>query len=80
MDARKVRFDEKAAWKIVKDAKSITIAKGKKVSSWDPKVDDRDTILKHVMGPSGNLRAPTFRVGNKIIIGFNPDLYQEWVS
>ncbi len=64
----------------MKEAKTITIAKGKKVSSWDPKVDDRELILKHVMGPSGNLRAPTFHVADKIIIGFNPELYQEWVA
>jgi hypothetical protein len=32
------------------------------------------------MGPSGNLRAPMFRVDGKIIIGFNLDLYQQWVA
>ena len=80
VDARKERIDEKAAWNLVKDAKSIVTAKGKKVSTWDPKKDDKGDILKHVMGPSGNLRAPMFRVDGKIIIGFNLDLYQQWVA
>ena len=80
VDARKVRFDEKAAWEIVKEAKTITIAKGKKVTTWDPKVDKPELILKQVMGPSGNLRAPTYRVSDRIIIGFNPELYQAWLK
>ncbi len=80
VDARKVRIDEAAAWELVKKAKSIVTAKGKKVSTWDPKTDGRESILKHVMGPSGNLRAPTFRIDDKIMIGFNPDLYQKWVT
>ena len=30
------------------------------------------------MGPSGNLRAPTFRlVGNRYLIGFSLDLYNQ---
>ncbi len=69
-----------AAWDLIKKAKSIAIAKGKKISTWDPKVDDQESILKQVMGPSGNLRAPTFRVDDQFIIGFNPDLYEEWVK
>jgi hypothetical protein len=27
------------------------------------------------MGPSGNLRAPTLKMGGTLIVGFNPDLY-----
>jgi hypothetical protein len=29
------------------------------------------------MGPSGNLRAPTFRLGNRYLIGFSLDLYNQ---
>jgi len=36
--------------------------------------------MKKAMGPSGNLRAPTYRVGEEIIIGFNEELYGEWVK
>ena len=32
------------------------------------------------MGPSGNLRAPTYRVGDRFIVGFNLDLYTDWVG
>jgi hypothetical protein len=28
-----------------------------------------------MLGPTGNLRAPTLMVGKKVIVGFNEDLY-----
>ena len=37
----------------------------------------KEEILKDVMGPSGNLRAPAWRIGAEFIVGFNPELYQE---
>lgn len=65
---------------MLKSAKSISIAKGKKFQTFNPAEDGRDAILKQAMGPSGNLRAPTFRVGDNYIIGYNADLYEEWVK
>jgi len=60
-------------------AKKISIAKGKKYEVFTP-ADGREVIMKKAMGPSGNLRAPTYRVGNDYIIGFNDELYNEWVK
>jgi len=80
VDARKVRLDADAAWAMLKNAASITIAKGKKFQKLLPDKDGKDAILQQSMGPSGNLRAPTYRVGNRYIIGFNADLYDEWVG
>jgi hypothetical protein len=79
VDARKEKFDREAAWTIIGDAEQIITAKGKKVQTWDPKTDDRETILKSVMGPSGNLRAPTLKVEKGFLIGFNGDLYERWL-
>lgn len=76
VDARKERFDADAAWEMIKSADTVTTAKGKKVQIWNPTTDDKDKILKQVMGPSGNLRAPTLRMENRFIIGFNDDLYK----
>lgn len=64
---------------MLKKADRISIAKGKTFEEFSPGRDDRETILKKAMGPSGNLRAPTFRTGNKFVIGFNEDLYSEWI-
>jgi arsenate reductase-like glutaredoxin family protein len=37
---------------------------------------DEGELLKAMLGPTGNLRAPTLRVGNTLLIGFNEDMYQ----
>lgn len=79
MDARKERFDSEAAWTRLETAERIITAKGKKVQIFDAKTDDREKILKSVMGPSGNLRAPTLKVSEGFIIGFNDDLYDRWI-
>jgi len=79
VDAKTRRFDEDAAWALLKTAGTVTVAKGKKIQTFATDADEKTAILQQAMGPSGNLRAPTFRVGDWFIIGFNADLYEEWV-
>ena len=58
-------------------AKLVAI-KGKKVETFDLKKDrpaDAD-LLARLIGPTGNLRAPTARVGRTLVVGFNPDAYR----
>jgi hypothetical protein len=74
----KIPADE--AWQILKAGSLIRVAKGKKVLKFNAATDDKDEILKRVMGPSGNLRAPTYRVGDTFVVGFNLDLYEEWLG
>ena len=62
---------------MLKSASRIRTGKGKKQQEWKPAADDKIEILKDVIGPSGNLRAPTWRIGNEFIVGFNPELYEE---
>ena len=80
VDARTTRIDEQQAWALLKGAESVTVAKGKKVQRLVPTQAGKQEILKNAMGPSGNLRAPTYRVGNTFVIGFNPDLYADWTG
>ena len=62
---------------MLKSASLIRTGKGKKTNVWNPSKDQKEEILKDVIGPSGNLRAPTWRIGTEFIVGFNPELYQE---
>ena len=62
---------------MLKSASLIRTGKGKKTNVWNPSTDEKEEILKDVIGPSGNLRAPAWRVGSEFIVGFNPELYQE---
>ena len=80
VDAKKTKIDETAAWQLLKDAGSIAIAKGKKIHNFTSTTIGKDEILKHAMGPSGNLRAPTYRTGDQFVIGFNAELYEDWVK
>ena len=55
----------------------IRTGKGKKRQEWNPAIDDKAEILKDVIGPSGNLRAPTWKIGDEFVVGFNSELYVE---
>jgi hypothetical protein len=77
VDARKNRIDEEAAWTLLKTADSVTIAKGKKVQTFTTAGEEKAPLLQQAMGPSGNLRAPTYRIKNQFVIGFNADLYED---
>ena len=80
VDAKKTRIADDEAWTMLQAAESVTIAKGKKYQTFNPATDDKAAILKQAMGPSGNLRAPTYRVKNRFVIGFNAELYEDWVK
>jgi hypothetical protein len=58
----------------------VTVAKGKKFQRFENVAGEKEELMKQVMGPSGNLRAPTYRVGDDFVIGFNADLYTDWVK
>jgi arsenate reductase-like glutaredoxin family protein len=38
---------------------------------------DRATLLALLLGPTGNLRAPTLRKGRTLIVGFEEDTYRK---
>ena len=64
------------------DATTVVVAKGKKVLTFAPQHADfdRDAFGKAVIGPSGNLRAPTARVGRTFYVGFSDAAYADLVS
>ena len=76
MDARKQRLDAAAAWTLLSGASVVHVAKGRTLRTWHPGRDDRAAILADGMGPSGNLRAPTLRVGSTVRVGFHEDSYR----
>lgn len=57
----------------------VVAAKGKKVVTFDLRKDKPadDELLAVLLGPSGNLRAPTAVVGKTLVVGFNPELYRD---
>lgn len=65
--------------KLLGTVNELYVAKGKKVVHVNLKKDKpaQDELLKLVLGPTGNLRAPTLRVGKKLVVGFNEEMYED---
>jgi arsenate reductase-like glutaredoxin family protein len=82
VDATKTRYDDRAALALLKGVQRLVAAKGKKVEVFDLKKDrpSDEVLLAHLMGPTGNLRAPTARIGSTLLVGFNEETYQEYVG
>jgi arsenate reductase-like glutaredoxin family protein len=79
VDATKQKQGKAEALQLAKSVSKVIVAKGKKVVSFDMKKDapDDETLIAHLLGPTGNLRAPTIRKGKTLFVGFNEDAYQE---
>ncbi len=68
------------AWELFQQADSIYVGRGKKTVSFTPDAATKDEILKVSLGRTGNLRAPTLRVGKSIYVGYNEEMYGELIG
>ena len=78
-DAGKERQGSAQALALARRAEKVVVAKGKKLVAFDMKKDPPDdaTLRAHLLGPTGNLRAPTVRVGTTLVVGFNEEAYRD---
>ncbi|MGR8920799.1 MAG: hypothetical protein ACU85V_14385 [Gammaproteobacteria bacterium] len=53
----------------------MIVSKGKKVTEFKPGGKPGDDVVAAMLGPTGNLRAPTLVSGKTVIVGFNEDTY-----
>ena len=60
---------------LLKDASRLIVAKGKKVEEFAAGDKTSTDAVNAMLGPTGNLRAPTARVGKTILVGFNDEVY-----
>ena len=79
MNAKKSTLQEAAALDLARSVNEIYAAKGKKVVHINMKKDQPDaaTLTKLLLGPTGNLRAPTLRKGKTLVVGFDEATYQK---
>ena len=79
VDATKERKGRDEALKLARAAATVVVARGKKVVSFDMKREppDDDTLAAYLLGPTGNLKAPTLRVGDTLLVGFGEAAYQQ---
>lgn len=77
-DAGRVKYDRAAALKLARGASTLIVARGKRIQRFDisavaPTDDELAAVL---LGPTGNLRAPTIRRGRVLLVGFSEATYR----
>lgn len=80
VDARKQTIGAAEGLKLAKCVAEVRVAKGTAVTRLDMKkgAPADAELSKLVIGPTGNLRAPSLRHGNTLVVGFNEQLYGEF--
>jgi arsenate reductase-like glutaredoxin family protein len=76
VDSNKVKQGREAALALARKARRLVAARGKKTVVLDVTASDDETLLGHLLGPTGNLRAPTIVVGDTLVVGFNEEAYR----
>ena len=76
-DAKKATIKGEAALGVLKDVDHLYVAKGKRSVHVDLRREKppRAELLGLLLGPTGNLRAPTLRKGRTLIVGFDEATY-----
>jgi hypothetical protein len=73
--SRKLQAEDAAL--LLTDTSTLIVARGKKVTSFDVDGQPGDDAVAAMLGPTGNLRAPTAKVGSTLLVGFNEDAYDD---
>ena len=73
--SRKLGRDD--AMTLAKAARRVVVAKGGKVETFEPKGKPSAAMVAAMLGPTGNLRAPTVVSGKTVLVGFNAATYAE---
>lgn len=74
-----MRLEQKEALAILNDVDELYVAKGKRVTHVDLREErpGNEVLLSLLLGPTGNLRAPTLRVGRTLLVGFDQTTYEK---
>jgi hypothetical protein len=73
MASKKLQASDAKA--LLKDASKLIAMKGKKVLEFDVSSNVGNDAVEAMLGPTGNMRAPTIRVGSTYLVGFNEDVF-----
>lgn len=73
MASKKLQASDAKA--LLKDASRLIAMKGKKVQEFDVSAKVGSDAVESMLGPTGNMRAPTIKVGNTYLVGFNEEIF-----
>ena len=79
VDARKTKLGRAEALRLARAADRVFVAKGKNIVQLDIKKDrpTDDELSAAILGPTGNLKAPTIRQGKSLFVGFDEALFAD---
>ena len=78
-DANKENRGRNEALALARSMAKVVTGRGKNVTVLDMKKDapDDDTLASLILGPTGNLKAPTLRIGNTLVVGYSEEAYKQ---
>jgi hypothetical protein len=79
VNCKKVPIDVDGLTARLDEVSRVLVTRGKKLLELDPN-QDREEILKTAIGRSGNLRAPSLRHGDLLLVGFSEGAYRDVLS
>jgi hypothetical protein len=71
------KLGAEAAAELLSGATKLITAKGRKRIDFDLKKADKAEAVAAMLGPTGNLRAPTLKTGRTVVVGFHDETYAE---
>jgi hypothetical protein len=71
------KLGRKDAADIARKASLVIVAKGPTVNEFKPGGRADREVVDAMLGPTGNLRAPTIRRGKIVLVGFNEEVFDE---
>jgi len=79
VDAGKERQGRQEAIRLARSVKRVVAGRGKNVLVFDmtKSPPDDETLATFLLGPTGNLKAPTLRIGDTLLVGFNEEAYKQ---
>lgn len=65
--------------KVIQDVDEVYIARGKQIIHIQLNAGNQEPVMlpRLLLRPSGNLRAPTFRRGRTLVVGFDEATYRK---
>lgn len=73
---QKLQADDAVA--LLKKASKLIAIKGKKVQEFTGAQRTSEDAVAAMLGPTGNLRAPTIRSGKTLLVGFNEEVFADF--
>ncbi len=79
VDASRNRRGRAEALQLARSVDRVVVSRGKKVVTLNMTKDppDDDTLAGYLLGPTGNLKAPTLRRGKTLLVGFGEEAYRQ---